>query len=195
MKNKSKLFYFSIFLITISILTSAYSLYKIYDSQSAVKENLNLWNDIKDEQINNNQEKTTSTTSITYEKGLLGEVQIPRLKENIPLIEGSTEKDLEKGAVHFSGTANFGEQGNSIVLGHRDGVFRPLKDLKVNDEIVINTLYGTETYIIEQLEVVKPTDPLITQSYDYPAITLVTCYPFYYLGDAPDRYIAIGRLK
>lgn len=192
MKNKSKLFYFSIFLISISILTSAYSLYKIYDSQSAIKENLNLWNDIKDEQINNNQQ---NTTSITYEKGLIGELQIPSLKVNIPLIEGSTEKDLETGAVHFSGTANFGEQGNSIILGHRDGVFRPLKDLEVNDEILINTVQGTQTYTIEKIEIVKPTDPLITQSYDYPAITLVTCYPFYYLGDAPDRFIAIGRLK
>lgn len=192
MQNKSKLFYFSSSLIILSIAIFVYSIYKIYDSKSAVQENLNLWNNIKQEQGNATSE---TSTLVTYEKGLIGELKIPSLKESIPLIEGSTEKDLEKGAVHYSGTANFGEQGNSIVLGHRDSVFRPLKDLKVNDEIQINTIQGTQTYIIEKLKVVRPTDPLITKSYDYPALTLVTCYPFYFLGDAPERFIAIGRLK
>jgi sortase A len=87
------------------------------------------------------------------------------------------------------GTARLGEAGNVGIAGHRDGFFRGLKDVSTGDVIEVETLGGIETYEVTQITIVDPSAIDVLDPTPQPAITLVTCYPFYFVGSAPERYI------
>jgi sortase A len=124
----------------------------------------------------------------------IGSLKIPILKRSIPIIQGANEDELKKGVGHFTQSVLPGEANNSILSGHRDTVFRELGKLKVGDELITETSAGTFTYIVEQTRIVHKDDKTVIVPTDHAVLTVTTCYPFRYIGDAPDRYIITANL-
>jgi sortase A len=89
----------------------------------------------------------------------------------------------------IEGTAAPGTDGNCAVAGHRDGFFRRLQDIELGDEIEVETLEGSRTYVVDDLTIVDPSNVAVLAERDLPSVTLVTCYPFYFVGSAPQRFI------
>jgi sortase A len=121
---------------------------------------------------------------------LIGRIEIPRLGVSTIIRAGSDARTLRLAVGHIPGTAYPGEQGNIGLAGHRDTFFRRLRDIKVDDEIRIVTPEDTYTFRVERTTVVKPRDTWVLD--DTPSatvLTLVTCYPFTYVGSAPNRFI------
>ena len=125
--------------------------------------------------------------------GLIGRVKIPRLLISFVVVEGFDRDSLRRAVGHISGTALPGEAGNVGLAAHRDTFFRPLKDLRIKDEIQFSTLKGNFDYRVESLRVVEPTNVGVLASSGENVLTLVTCYPFYYVGPAPKRWIVRAR--
>jgi len=121
-------------------------------------------------------------------------LEIPSLKLTVPIFVGTSELQLNRGVGWIEGTAMPGDEGNVGLAGHRDGYFRGLKDLKVGDTIEVESIGRTLRYRVTQLKIVEPTDVSVLDPTDEPSVTLVTCYPFYYVGNAPQRYIVRGTL-
>lgn len=112
----------------------------------------------------------------------------------VPIVEGASPSSLRLGAGHHSNSALPGESNNCLIFGHRDTVFKRLEKLKTGERIVIITQSGEFNYKIERMKVVEPNDPLIVKTYGSPMLTLVTCYPFNYIGSAPQRYVVVASL-
>lgn len=120
---------------------------------------------------------------------------IPKLNAQMPIIEGTHEDELERGVGHYSGSVLPGEPDNAVLSGHRDTVFRRIGELKVGDELIVRSSHGTFVYEIQKTWVTKPDDRTVIVPHHQPILTLTTCYPFTYVGPAPDRYIIQSRLK
>jgi sortase A len=125
--------------------------------------------------------------------GLIGRVTIQRVLLSVVVVEGVTKTALRRAAGHIPGTALPGEAGNVGVAGHRDTFFRPLKDLRIKDEIRFSTIKGNFKYEVESLTVVDPDDVGVLTPSGGNVLTMVTCYPFYYAGPAPKRWIVRAR--
>ncbi len=121
--------------------------------------------------------------------GLIGRIEIPRLQLSVVVIEGIDRTTLRRAVGHIPGTALPGRPGNVGLAGHRDTFFRPLKDLKVRDEILLSTLNGNYKYVVVSITIVDPEDVGVLAASRENVLTLVTCYPFYYVGPAPQRWI------
>lgn len=124
----------------------------------------------------------------------LAVLRIDRLKIEVPVLPGTDEVTLNRGLGWIEGTAAPGTSGNFAVAGHRDGFFRRLKDIEVGDQIVVDALDGTRTYVVDDLTIVEPTDVSVLLPRATPTVTLVTCYPFYFAGSAPQRFIVHASL-
>ena len=116
-------------------------------------------------------------------------LEIPRIGLEVPVFNGTDDLTLNRGVGRIAGTAQLGQSGNLGIAGHRDGFFRGLKDVVVGDSIQLETADGTNTYRVDQIRIVKPNDVQVLKDRAVPTLTLVTCYPFYYVGNAPLRYI------
>jgi sortase A len=119
--------------------------------------------------------------------GLIGRIVIPRLLLSAVVLEGIDKSTLRRVVGHIPGTALPGQPGNVGLAGHRDTLFRPLKDLRVKDEIQFSTLDGDFRYLVESLRVVDPKNVGVLAPSSENMLTLVTCYPFFYIGAAPQR--------
>jgi sortase A len=119
----------------------------------------------------------------------LGDLEIPSLKIEVPVLDGTDELTLNRGVGHIDGTPLPGEAGNIGVAGHRDGFFRGLKDLRVGDSVDLYSQNGNTRYVVDEIRIVPPEDVSVLGPRSRPSITLVTCYPFYFVGSAPLRYI------
>lgn len=124
----------------------------------------------------------------------LGRLVVPRLGLSVMVAEGIDNRTLRRAAGHIPGTSRIGSGGNAGIAGHRDGFFRPLKDVRPGDEVLVTTPGAISRYRVEWAEVVAPDDTSSLAPTRYPALTLVTCYPFHYVGTAPDRYVVRARL-
>jgi len=119
----------------------------------------------------------------------LAVLRIRRLGIEVPVLEGTDEWTLNRGVGHIEGTARPGTDGNAGIAGHRDGFFRALKDVQSGDLIDLETPIGVDHYRIERSWIVAPEDVSVLAPTDAAAITMVTCYPFYFVGSAPQRFI------
>jgi len=119
----------------------------------------------------------------------LAVLRISRLNLEVPVLDGTDDVTLRHGAGWIRGTARPEELGNVGIAGHRDGVFRPLKDSKIHDTVDLMTHAHTYTYQVDNIRIVSPDDVGVLRSADTRSLTLVTCYPFYFVGSAPQRYI------
>jgi sortase A len=121
---------------------------------------------------------------------VLGRIDIPRLGISIAVLQGTSSRMLRLGAGHMEGTPLPGETGNSGIAGHRDTFFRGLKDIRRNDEIRLQTATGLFRYDVDWVNVVGPNDTTVLESSTTEnMLTLVTCYPFYFIGSAPKRFV------
>jgi sortase A len=119
----------------------------------------------------------------------LGVLQIPKLQVVAPVFEGTDDLTLNRGVGRIEGTAHIGEAGNVGIAGHRDGFFRALKDIQVGDAIDLQVADKTTDYKVRQIEIVTPQDTRVLAPTADAELTLVTCYPFYFVGSAPQRFI------
>jgi len=124
---------------------------------------------------------------------LVGRLEIPRLKFSALVLEGSDNGTLRLGVGRIPETAEPGQKGNIVLSGHRDTYFRPLSGIKDGDRIVLVTPAGQFHYVVDWTTVVNPTDTRSLMPTSNPALTLVTCYPFHYVGPAPERFIVRAR--
>lgn len=125
----------------------------------------------------------------------LAVLRIPRLKLEVPVLEGTDDWTLNRGVGHIADTAKPGESGNVGIAGHRDGFFRGLKDVSVGDILEMDVRSGTERYHIDKIWIVNPEDVSVLEPTTSRSVTLVTCYPFYFVGSAPQRYIVRAVLQ
>jgi sortase A len=133
---------------------------------------------------------------VAYEKALLMKLDaplavlsVPRLGIEVPVYEGTDDLTLNRGAGRISGSARLDEAGNIGIAAHRDGFFRKLKDISKGDRILLSTGRTTYDYVVDDIEIVAPSNVSVLGPRPKPTLTLVTCYPFYFVGDAPKRYI------
>ena len=124
----------------------------------------------------------------------IGEISIPKLGMSVPIYEGTNEEELGKGAGHYSNSVMPGEDNNTVISGHRDTVFRSLEDVGENDLIEVETAEGKYTYRIKKVRIVDAEDKTVIVPKPEATLTLTTCYPFTYIGDAPERYVLVGNL-
>jgi sortase A len=120
---------------------------------------------------------------------VLGRMDIPRLGVSVAVLQGTNSRILRLGVGHIEGTALPGEPGNSGIAGHRDTFFRELKDVRKNDEIELQTASGKFRYQVDWAKVVAPGDTSVLTPSTESALTLVTCYPFYFVGPSPNRFV------
>jgi sortase A len=119
----------------------------------------------------------------------LAVLRIPKIRLEVPVLPGTDDLTLNRGVGHIDGTALPSADGNAGIAGHRDGFFRGLKDIGVGDAIEIATRGSSELYRVERVWIVYPEDVSVLDATPTRSLTLVTCYPFYFVGSAPQRYI------
>jgi sortase A len=131
-----------------------------------------------------------------HQKGeIIARLSIPRLESELFVVEGTGKNELRRGPGHMEGTALPGASDNVIIAGHRDTHFRVLKDIQPGDDIVIDYMGEEMVYRVRDTRVVQKTNTSVLRPTQYPRLTLVTCYPFYYLGKAPRRFIVEAELE
>jgi sortase A len=119
----------------------------------------------------------------------LAVLRIPKIRLEAPVLPGTDDRTLDRAVGHIEDTAAPGTDGNSGIAGHRDGFFRGLKDIAPGDALELDTLHGKDVYRVERTWVVNPEDISVLGPTSTRVLTLVTCYPFYYVGPAPRRFI------
>ncbi len=123
----------------------------------------------------------------------IGRLEIPDADLSVMVLEGTEDSTLDRAVGHVPGTARPGETGNLGIAGHRDGYFRGLRHLETGDEMSITTLDGVVRYRVDKIQIVDPKRTDVLAPTADRTLTLVTCYPFYHVGDAPWRYIVHAR--
>jgi sortase A len=125
--------------------------------------------------------------------GIIGRIEAPRVGISVVVMEGASASILRHAAGHIPGTALPGEHGNVGISAHRDTFFRPLSDIRRNDTITVSTLGGEYRYYVVSTRIVMPNDVSVLDAGSDEVLTLVTCYPFYFIGPAPRRFIVRAR--
>jgi sortase A len=125
----------------------------------------------------------------------LAVVRVPKIHLEVPLYNDTDDLTLNRGVGRILGTARVGEVGNLGIAGHRDGFFRGLKDLAPGDEVELLRTGQSDTYVVEKIQIVYPEDVSVLDPTLVPTLTLVTCFPFYYVGSAPQRFIVHASIK
>lgn len=142
---------------------------------------------------------STGAVRIAYSKNAsqgdtLGSLSIPALGLTLPIIEGTGNSDLKKGVGHFAQSVLPGQKDNCVLSGHRDTVFSGLGALKAGDRFVVKTATGTYTYEIKRIRIVHANDRTVIVPTKHAVLTVTTCYPFRYVGSAPDRYVLVADM-
>jgi sortase A len=133
------------------------------------------------------------TLPVPHDGGAIGEIQVTRLDLTAVIVQGDSAAILRRAVGHLANTALPGEPGNVVLAGHRDTFFRPLKAVRTGDTITLKTRRGDFEYVVESTAVVPPTDVSVLASTGGRTLTLITCFPFSYLGAAPERFVVRAR--
>ncbi|WP_067727077.1 class D sortase [Oceanobacillus damuensis] len=184
----------SFLLITVGLAILAYGGFQWYETENAQKETMAEAQSL----LNDKTPGTSEIDSVIQEPPedfipetgeTVGLLHIPKLESDLPIVEGTHEDELAKGVGHYAGTA-YPLQNEQIVLsGHRDTVFRRMGELEIGDILTIQLPYGDFSYEITKTQIVDADDRTIIVPHDEEVLTLTTCYPFSFIGNAPDRYI------
>lgn len=189
---------FSLFMIVIGLAMITYSLYEYMPQfligehgEESVKQA--LAQEKQQTEPQDSKQQLYPTRPKMDEK--FGELVIPQLEAVLPIVEGTDPDQLERGIGHYSKSVLPGEDDNSVLSGHRDTVFRKLGQLKIDDELIVKTTAGTFTYKITKTWITEADDRTVIVSHKGNHIlTLTTCYPFNWIGSAPQRYIIQAKL-
>lgn len=159
--------------------------------ENAQESNINLETNENDQTMEKpSKSKSTKNPPLIT----IGKLSIPKIKGEWPIIEGFSKRSLARGVGHYTESYLPGERGNTVLAGHRDSVFKRLAKVQENDPIIVETKTGTFTYVVTDIKIVDKDDRSVTLSSEKSLITLITCYPFYFVGDAPKRYILTAEL-
>lgn len=123
-----------------------------------------------------------------------GTLTIPKLEISIPIFEGTDPDQLAKGIGHFANSVLPGEDNNSVLSGHRDTVFRQLGEVGENDLLIVTTSAGEFTYRVQKVRIVDEDDRTVIVPKPRATLTVTTCYPFNFVGSAPERYVLVAEL-
>ena len=134
-------------------------------------------------------DKTILPAAQIKENDVLGRLDIPRIGLSVAVLQGTGSRTLRLGAGHVENTSLPGQSGNVGIAGHRDTFFRPLREIRKNDRIQLQTATGLFQYQVDWMKVVSPDDVSVLAASGESALTLVTCYPFQFIGAAPKRFI------
>jgi sortase A len=137
---------------------------------------------------------TTAPRPAPRRTSVVGRIEIPRLEVAAIVRAGSDARTLQLAVGHIPGTALPGETGNVGLAGHRDTFFRRLRNIRSDDEIRVTTPDGTYVYQVARTDIVQPNDIWVLDPTAAPTLTLVTCYPFSYVGSAPKRFVVRANL-
>lgn len=139
---------------------------------------------------------------LEYKKSLVDQAElplavlrIPKLRLAVPVFDGTDDLTLNRGAGRIIGTARAGESGNMGIAGHRDGFFRGLKDIGQGDELELKIPGRTDRYVVTATQITTPDDVSVLRPTSTATLTLVTCYPFYFAGSAPLRFIVHASIR
>jgi len=124
----------------------------------------------------------------------IGSLMIPALNRKLPIFEGTGDKELNKGVGHFIQSVLPGEEDNCVFSGHRETAFIQIGKLKIGDKLIVQTSAGTFTYEVNGTRIVHADDKTVIVPTDHAVLTMTTCYPFNFIGNAPDRYIVSASL-
>ena len=124
----------------------------------------------------------------------IGTISVPQIQLTAPVVEGVGDADLRRGVGHVPGSAQDGGLGNMVLAAHRDTIFRPLRSIQKGMEIQIKGADGTFHYQVDSLQVVAPDRLDVLEISTRPEVTLITCYPFNFIGSAPMRFIVKAHL-
>ena len=130
---------------------------------------------------------------VVAEGDVIGQIEVSRLGLSAIVVQGDSDDVLRRAVGHVPETALPGQSGNIALAGHRDTIFRPLRDIQVGDLVTLKTSFGDHIYQVNSTEVVPPTDVEVLQSRGNNELTLITCFPFHYIGHAPNRFIVRAR--
>ncbi|WP_088043742.1 class D sortase [Bacillus sp. EAC] len=175
--------------------TNAFTMIKTYflykQTKDEFKESVN-----KDAAKKMDQIKKNAPLYRTYPKfgEEMGTLSIPRIHATLPIFHGTNEDELSKGIGHYAKSVMPGERDNSVLAGHRDTVFRELGKVKIGDHLIVKTSAGTFTYEVHKIRIVDKDDRTVIIPKPRPTLTVSTCYPFRYIGPAPERYILVAGL-
>jgi sortase A len=161
--------------------TSPATLAEVQSKQSSGTPDFRLWSEKRIESYRASLAANVSPP--------LGVLEISALQLRVPILEGTDDLTLDRAVGHIPGTGPLGGDGNTGIAGHRDGFFRVLKDIRVGQTIDVYTQRGRSRYVVDEMQIVSPDDVSVLAPRAKPTLTLVTCYPFYFVGSAPKRYI------
>lgn len=133
--------------------------------------------------------ETSMAGDVATEELPVALLRINQVELEVPVFQDISERNLNRGAGLIDGTGLPGGEGNVAIAAHRDGYFRALKDVSKGDVLELETLHGSRQYRVSAISIVEPTDLQPLAETGEAAVTLVTCYPFYFVGSAPQRYI------
>ncbi|WOJ92101.1 class D sortase [Congregibacter variabilis] len=151
------------------------------DQSLAIMPDMQLWSDVrKDAYLRAIETENTPVLAI---------LRAPSLGLSVPVYNSASDLNMDRGAGVIDGMAYPHEPGHIGIAGHRDGYFRTLKDASVGDSLILDTLNGERRFIIEDLRVIDPDELQYLQETEDPRLTIVTCYPFYFAGSAPQRFL------
>jgi sortase A len=193
----------------LSLVVLFYSIVQVVKAPIEAKQALNDWAKKREEALAlalPNEEnplpkgmvsspKEQPSSSPSYKEGeVIGEIRFPTLNKKVAILEGTESPELKKGAGHYIGSATIGAIGNSVLAGHRDTVFRSIGELVAGDLIELESMDGTFTYEVTGSTIVDGNERGAIKPSDKAILTLITCYPFSYVGSAPDRYLLSAKL-
>ncbi|MFZ3589020.1 class D sortase [Bacillus sp. DJP31] len=182
-------------LLIAGVMITIYSLWNIIDSKRQAATTLTEAKELVENRspIDKDLPLKTVAPQIGDTVGLL---KLPAIQSELAIIEGTDPDDLVKGVGHFAGSFYPGQSGQIVLSGHRDTVFTRLGELKLGEDINIQMPYGDFTYEIIETKIVKADDlSIITLQNKQEELILTTCYPFGFIGNAPERYIIYAKLK
>lgn len=168
-------------------LLKGYGIYKWNKNETSITlpENKNLSKKTAQDKLYSSQPNTGD---------LIGNLYIPKLDISLPIYHGTDEDELEKGVGHYAQSVLPGEADNSVLSGHRDTVFRKLSEIGKGDLVVAKTEAGTFTYKVRKVRIVDAEDRTVIVPKPKATLTVTTCYPFSYIGNAPQRYVLVSDL-
>jgi len=177
-------------LLIIGLLSLSYVGYALLDARLYQAEQARRF---ERELKETNLPRAESASAAASEGSTLGRIEISAVGMTTMILEGTEEGTLRRAVGHIRGTPLPGQRGNVALAAHRDTFFRGLRDIRVNDEITLTTLSGSFHYRVDSTKVVKPEETEALKDNGHDTLTLVTCYPFNFVGSAPKRFIVRAR--
>lgn len=184
-------------MLTVGLFFIAYAGMELRSVKQSEKVALAQAKEDLERQIIETSQPEVANPELFFQNGqTIGILEIPLIEKELPIVEGTDEDTLRYGVGHYTGTVYPGQNDQILLSGHRETVFTGLDKLKTGDPIIVKMQHGTFTYTIVDTEIVDANDKTVIRSTaPEEMLTLSTCYPFRYIGNAPKRYIVYAKLK